>query len=64
MKYPEYRAKSMSKGYCIGNGAIESAISTVCKLVGQRWTKRVAAVLNIRAVFKIRCSAVRYSIFN
>lgn len=52
MKYDEY----LSAGYCIGSGAIESAISTVvqqrCKLVGQRWTDRVAAVLNIRAVFK------------
>lgn len=52
MKYDEYR----SAGYCIGSGAIESAISTVvqqrCKLVGQRWTKRVAAVLNVRAAFK------------
>ena len=52
MKYDEYRAA----GYCIGSGAIESAISTVvqqrCKLVGQRWTKRVTAVLNIRAIFK------------
>ena len=52
MKYDEY----LSAGYCIGSGAIESAISTVvqqrCKLVGQRWTERVTAVLNIRAVFK------------
>ena len=52
MKYDEYRAQ----GYCIGSGAIESAISTVvqqrCKLVGQRWTERVAAVLNLRSVFK------------
>lgn len=52
MKYDEY----LRAGYCIGSGAIESAISTVvqqrCKLVGQRWTDRVAAVLNIRAVFK------------
>lgn len=52
MKYDEYRAA----GYCIGSGAIESAISTVvqqrCKLVGQRWTKRVKAVLNIRSLFK------------
>lgn len=52
MKYNEYR----NAGYCIGSGAIESAISTVvqqrCKLVGQRWTKRVTAVLNIRAIFK------------
>lgn len=52
MKYHEYRAA----GYCIGSGAIESAISTVvqqrCKLVGQRWTKGLSAVLNIRAVFK------------
>lgn len=52
MKYDEYRAA----GYCIGSGAIESAISTVvqqrCKLVGQRWTERVTAVLNIRAIFK------------
>ena len=50
MKYDEYRAK----GYCIGSGAIESAISTVvqqrCKLVGQRWTDRVTAVLNLRAL--------------
>lgn len=52
MKYNEYR----EKGYCIGSGAIESAISTLvqqrCKLVGQRWTKRVTAVLNIRTLFK------------
>ena len=52
MKYKEYR----DKGYCIGSGAIESAISTVvqqrCKLVGQRWTERVTPVLNIRTVFK------------
>ena len=52
MKYDEYRVA----GYCIGSGAIESAISTVvqqrCKLVGQRWTERVTAVLNIRAIFK------------
>jgi hypothetical protein len=52
MKHDEYR----SAGYCIGSGAIESAISIVvqqrCKLVGQRWIKRVAAVLNIRAAFK------------
>lgn len=52
MKYHQYRAA----GYCIGSGAIESAISTVvqqrCKLVGQRWTKRLNAVLNMRAVFK------------
>lgn len=52
MKYNEYR----KAGYCIGSGAIESAISTLvqqrCKLVGQRWTKKVTAVLNIRAVFK------------
>jgi len=52
MKYDEYR----KAGYCIGSGAIESAISTVvqqrCKLVGQRWTQRVAAVLNLRAAFK------------
>lgn len=52
MKYDEYR----DLGYCIGSGAIESAISTVvqqrCKLVGQRWTERVAAVLNLRSAFK------------
>jgi len=52
MKYNLYQ----KKGYCIGSGAIESAISTVvqqrCKLVGQRWTKRVKAVLNLRAAFK------------
>lgn len=52
MKYHEYRAL----GYCIGSGAIESAISTVvqqrCKLVGQRWTKGLSAVLNMRTVFK------------
>lgn len=51
MKYNQY----LEKGYCIGSGAIESAISTVvqqrCKLVGQRWTKRVKAVLNIRALY-------------
>lgn len=51
MKYDQY----LEKGYCIGSGAIESAISTVvqqrCKLVGQRWTKRVKAVLNIRALY-------------
>lgn len=52
MEYNEYR----KAGYCIGSGAIESAISTVvqqrCKLVGQRWTQRVDAVLNLRAAFK------------
>jgi hypothetical protein len=52
MQYDKYR----KAGYCIGSGAIESAISTVvqqrCKLVGQRWTERVAAVLNLRAAFK------------
>jgi hypothetical protein len=52
MKYHEYRAA----GYCIGSGAVESAISTVvqqrCKLVGQRWTEKVAAVLNVRSIFK------------
>lgn len=52
MHYDEY----LRSGYCIGSGAIESAISTVvqqrCKLVGQRWTERVAAVLNLRAAFK------------
>jgi len=51
MKYDQY----LKKGYCIGSGAIESAISTVvqqrCKLVGQRWSKRVKAVLNIRALY-------------
>jgi len=51
MKYNQY----IEKGYCIGSGAIESAISTVvqqrCKLVGQRWTSRVKAVLNIRALY-------------
>jgi len=51
MKYDQY----LEKGYCIGSGAIESAISTVvqqrCKLVGQRWTSRVKAVLNIRALY-------------
>lgn len=51
MNYNEY----LKKGYCIGSGAIESAISTVaqqrCKLVGQRWTKRVQSVLNIRALY-------------
>lgn len=51
MKYNEY----LEKGYCIGSGAIESAISTVvqqrCKLIGQRWTIRIAAVLNIRAIY-------------
>lgn len=52
MKYHEY----LAAGYCIGSGAIESAISTLvqqrCKLVGQRWTKGLNAVLNMRAVFK------------
>jgi len=52
MQYQLYQ----KKGYCIGSGAIESAISTVvqqrCKLVGQRWTHRVKAVLNLRAAFK------------
>ncbi|TXB67891.1 hypothetical protein [Phaeodactylibacter luteus] len=52
MKYDEYR----KAGYCIDSGAIESAISTVvqqrCKLVGQRWTQSVTAVLNLRAAFK------------
>ncbi len=52
MHYDEY----LRSGYCIGSGAIESAISTVvqqrCKLVGQRWTERVTAVLNLRAAFK------------
>ena len=51
MKYHQY----LEKGYCIGSGAIESAISTVvqqrCKLVGQRWSKKVKAVLNIRALY-------------
>lgn len=51
MKYNQY----LEKGYCIGSGAIESAISTVvqqrCKLVGQRWTCRVKAVLNVRALY-------------
>lgn len=51
MKYQEY----LDKGFCIGSGAIESAISTLlqqrCKLVGQRWTDRVAAVLNLRAMY-------------
>lgn len=52
MQYNQYR----KKGYAIGSGAIESAISNVvqqrCKLVGQRWTIRVRAVLNLRAAFK------------
>lgn len=51
MRYDEY----LEKGYYIGSGAIESAISTVaqqrCKLVGQRWTHRVQAVLNIRSIY-------------
>jgi len=45
------------KGYCIGSGAIESAVSTLaqqrCKLVGQRWTSKVQSVLNVRAIFMI-----------
>ena len=52
MKYNEY----WDAGYCVGSGAIDSAISTVVQqpyeLVGQRWTKRVTTVLNIRAIFK------------
>lgn len=51
MKYDQY----LEKGYYIGSGAIESAISTVaqqrCKLVGQRWTNRVQGVLNIRSLY-------------
>lgn len=51
MKYDQY----LKNGYYIGSGAIESAISTVaqqrCKLVGQRWTKKVQAVLNIRSLY-------------
>ena len=63
MHYDEYR----KAGYCIGSGAIESAISTVvqqrCKLVGQRWTKRVKAILNLRAAFKSdKRSSVRHII--
>ena len=64
MKYPEYRAK----GYCIGSGAIESAMSTVvqqrCKLVGQRWTNQVGAVLNVRCIFKSRKRAGLRAIIN
>ena len=52
MRYDVYRRL----GYPIGSGAIESAISTLvqqrCKLVGQRWSKQVATVLNIRSLFK------------
>lgn len=52
MKYDQYQ----QAGLCIGSGAIESAISVLvqqrCKLVGQRWTDRVTAVLSIRSVFK------------
>jgi len=51
MKYDQY----LEKGYYIGSGAIESAISTLaqqrCKLVGQRWTNRVQGVLNIRSLY-------------
>lgn len=51
MNYQEY----LGKGFCIGSGAIESAIGTLlqqrCKLVGQRWTDRVEPVLNVRAMF-------------
>ena len=52
MQYDEY----LAQGLTIGSGAIESAISTLvqqrCKLVGQRWTaQRVAAVLNVRALY-------------
>lgn len=51
MRYDQY----LDKGYYIGSGAIESAISTVaqqrCKLVGQRWTNRVQAVLDIRSLY-------------
>lgn len=52
MKYDQY----LKDGLCIGSGAIESAISVLvqqrCKLVGQRWTDRVTAVLSIRSIFK------------
>ena len=51
MKYDQY----LERGYSIGSGAIESAIGTVvqqrCKLIGQRWTERVKAVFNIRALY-------------
>lgn len=51
MRYQEYR----DKGYLIGSGAIESAVSSVvqqrCKLKGQRWDKGAQAVLNIRSMY-------------
>jgi hypothetical protein len=63
IKYDEYRAA----GYCIGSGALESAISTLlqqrCKLIGQRWIQRVSAVFNIRAIFKSgKCDKLRMMI--
>lgn len=64
MQYDQYRQLA----YCIGSGAIESAISTVvqqrCKLVGQRWTKRVQAVLNLRAAFKSNKKAAIRKLIN
>lgn len=51
MRYKEYR----DKGYLIGSGAIESAVSSVvqqrCKLKGQRWNQGAQPVLNIRSMY-------------
>lgn len=51
MKYKTYR----KKGYLIGSGAIESAVSTIvqqrCKLRGQRWNEGAQPVLNLRAMY-------------
>jgi len=51
MKYKTYR----EKGYLIGSGAIESAVSTIvqqrCKLRGQRWNEGAQPVLNLRAIY-------------
>ncbi len=51
MDYKTYR----DKGYLIGSGAIESAVSTIvqqrCKLRGQRWNKGAEPVLNLRALY-------------
>lgn len=50
MRYGEFRAK----GYLIGSGAIESAVSGLvqqrCKLVGQRWGPGLKGVLNLRTL--------------
>lgn len=53
MEYPEY----LSKGWCIGSGAVESACKTVVgqrlKLAGMRWGEDGAhAVCHLRALYR------------